>query len=156
MFPIKREGERTVAVWEPFRDLRNVHSEMDRLFSSLWPRSDQELTNGRLWTPAIDVYEDKEQIVVKAELPGVRKEDVSISLTEDTLTLKGERKYEKEEKKENYYRLEGSYGGFVRTIEIPRPVKADAVKAEFKDGVLKIVLPKADDSKTREIKIDVK
>jgi len=129
---------------------------MDRLFSSLWPRSDQELTNGRLWTPAIDVYEDKEQIVVKAELPGVRKEDVSISLTEDTLTLKGERKYEKEEKKENYYRLEGSYGGFVRTIEIPRPVKADAVKAEFKDGVLKIVLPKADDSKTREIKIDVK
>jgi len=156
MYPIRNKDERKVSVWEPFRDLHNMHAEMDRLFSTLWPRNDRDLNNGSLWTPAIDVYEDKEQIVVKAELPGVRKEDVSISLSEDVLTLKGERKYEKEEKKENYYRLEGSYGGFVRTIEIPRPIKADAVRADFKDGVLKIVLPKAEESKTREIKIEVK
>ncbi|HUK56109.1 MAG TPA: Hsp20/alpha crystallin family protein [Nitrospiria bacterium] len=156
MLPTKREGERVVAVWEPFRDLRNMHDEMDRLFSSFWPNGGRELTPAAEWMPAADLYEDKEQIVVKLELPGVRKEDVSISLTEDTLTIKGERKTEKEERRENYFRIEGKYGSFLRMIELPRPVKADAIKAEYKDGILKIVLPKAEDSRTREIKIDVK
>ena len=156
MFPIKREGDRVVAVWEPVRDIRTMRDEMDRLFTSFWPNGDRELTPAAEWVPAVDLYEDKEQIVVKLELPGVPKEDVSISLTEDTLTIKGERKTEKEERRENYFRLEGRYGSFLRMIELPRPVKADAIKAEYKDGILKIVLPKAEDSKTREIKINVK
>lgn len=156
MFPVKRNNERVLAVWEPFRDLRTKNDEMDRVFSSLWPNGDRELATAGQWAPAADLYEDKDQIIVRLELPGVRKEDVSISLTEDTLTIKGERKSEMEEKRENYYRLEGNYGSFLRMIELPRPIKSDAVKAEYQDGILKIVLPKAEDSKTREIKIDVK
>jgi HSP20 family protein len=156
MLPVKRNNERVLAVWEPFRDLRTIDDEMNRLFSSFWPNGDRELATAGPWAPAADLYEDKDQIIVKLELPGVRKEDVSISLTEDTLTIKGERKSEKEETRENYYRLEGNYGSFLRMIELPRPVKSDAVKAEYRDGILKIVLPKAEESKTREIKIDVK
>jgi HSP20 family protein len=156
MLPIKRNNERVLAVWEPFRDLRTINDEMDRFFPSFWPNVDREPATAGHWAPAADLYEDKDQIIVKLELPGIRKEDVSISLTEDTLTIKGERKSEKEENRENYYRLEGNYGSFLRVIALPRPVKSDAVKAEYRDGILKIVLPKAEESKTREIKIDVK
>ncbi len=155
MLPVKRDGERVLTVWEPFRDLRKMHDEMDRLFSSLWPKGDHDITEAAAWAPAVDMYEDKDQIVVKAELPGVKKEDVSLSLTEDILTIKGERKAEKEEKRENFFRMEGSYGLFIRTLQLPRPVKFEAAKAEYKDGILKVVLPKDETSKTREIKIDV-
>lgn len=156
MLPIKKETERGINVWEPFRDLRRMHDEMDRLFSSLWPAGDGELTKTSVWLPAVDVYEEKDQIIVQAELPGVNKDDLSLSLTEDTLTIKGQRKFEHEEKQEGYYRVEGRYGGFQRTLELPVPVKADAVKAEYKDGILKITLPKAEAAITREIKIAVK
>ncbi|HEY5600017.1 MAG TPA: Hsp20/alpha crystallin family protein [Candidatus Manganitrophaceae bacterium] len=156
MLPVKRDVERGINLWEPFRELRKMQDEMDRMFSSFWTKTDHDLAEGVAWMPSVDMYEDKDQIVVKAELPGVRKEDVSLALTEDILTIKGERKYEREEKRENYFRLEGSYGMFHRALQLPRPVKFDAVKAEFKDGVLKIILPKAEESKTREIKIEVK
>lgn len=156
MLPVKRNNERVLALWEPFRDLRTMQDKMDRLFSPFWPNGDRELATAGQWVPAADLYEDKDQIVVKLELPGVRKEDVSISLTEDTLTIKGERKTEKEETRENYYRLEGNYGSFLRMFELPRPVKSDAVKAEYKDGILRIVLPKAEETKAKEIKINVK
>ena len=89
-------------------------------------------------------------------IPGVKKEDVSITLLEDVLTIKGERKFEHKENKENYLLFEGTYGSFHRTVQFPRPVKADAVKAEYKDGILEIQLPKADEAKTKEIKISVK
>lgn len=155
MLPVKKDFERGLGVWEPLRDLQKMHEEMDRLFSGFWPKADRDGAEIAAWRPAIDMYEEKDRIVVKAELPGVRKEDLALSLTEDILTIKGERKYEKEEKRENYYRLEGSYGTFQRALQLPRSVKSDAVAAEFRDGVLKITLPKSEESKTREIKINV-
>jgi HSP20 family protein len=130
---------------------------MDRFFASLWPAAvNGEAAVGAAWAPAIDVHEEKDGYIVKAELPGVKREDVSLSLEEDVLTIKGERREEKEEKREGYLRRERAYGAFQRTLQLPRPVKAEAVSAEFKDGVLKIRLPKADTAKSREIKIDVK
>ena len=153
MLPVKEKG---LSVWEPFRDLRKMHDEMDRLFSTFWQKGDLDLSEAAAWSPAVDLYEDKDQIVVKAEIPGVKKEDVSLTLTEDMLTIKGERKAEKEERRENFYRMEGSYGMFSRTLQLPRPVKFEEAKAEYKDGILRIVLPKSETSKTREIKIDLK
>jgi len=156
MLPIRKEGERGLGLWEPFRDLRRMHDEMDRLFSSLWPTGDGDLTKTAVWLPAVDMYEEKDRVIVQAELPGVKKEDMSLSLTEDSLTIKGQRKFEHEEKREGFYRMECRYGSFQRTLELPFPVKASAVKAEYKDGILIITLPKAEEAKTREIKIDVK
>lgn len=143
--------------WEPFRELRTVHDEMDRLFASLWPKTEErEAHTNQAWTPAIDVYEEKTQYVIKAELPGVKREDVTLSLEDDVLTIKGERHYEQEEKQEGFLRVESAYGAFQRALQLPQSVKADAVNAEFKDGILRITLPKVDQTKTREIKIDVK
>jgi HSP20 family protein len=154
---LRNEPVRGLRVWEPFRDLRKMHDEMDRLFSSLWPKTDaRDEHAGSAWTPAIDVYEEKEQYVVKAELPGVKKEDVSLSLMDDVLTIKGERRYEKEEKQEGFLRVESAYGTFQRALQLPQSVKGDAVTAEFKDGILRITLPKAESVKSREIKIDAK
>jgi len=126
---------------------------MDRLFPTFWPKLQDENT---AWRPSLEVHEEPDKFVVKAEIPGVKKEDVSITLLEDILTLKGERKLEQEEKKENYLLFERSYGSFDRTVQLPRPVKAEAVKAEYKDGILEIQLPKAEEEKTKEIKIVVK
>jgi len=134
-----------------------MQDEMDRLFPTFWPKTQRDLTNGdAVLRPSLEVYEEPGKIVVKAELPGAKKDDIFISLAEDVLTIKGERKFEHEEKMENYLLFEGSYGSFHRMLQLPQPVKADAVTAEYKDGILEIQLPKAEESKTREIKITVK
>ena len=141
-----------LGVWEPFSDLRRLQDEMDRLFPTYWPEPQE---GNAAWRPSLEVYEEPDKMVVKAEIPGVKKEDVSITLLEDVLTIKGERKFEREEKKEDYLLFEGSYGSFHRSVHLPKPVKADAVKAEYKDGILEIQLPKAEEAKTQEIKISV-
>jgi len=148
---------RGLGVWEPFKDLRRIQNEMDQLFTLSWPKAQRDLTDGdAAWRPSLEVYEEPDKIVVKAEIPGIKKEDFAISLMDDILIIKGERKFEHEEKKENYLLFERSYGSFHRTLQLPKPVKADAVKAEYKDGILEIQLPKAEESKTREVKVTVK
>lgn len=156
---VRREpgrASRGLRTWEPFRELNTLHDEMDRFFASLWPNGEREAAVGAVWAPTIDVYEEKDQYVIKAELPGVKREDVTLSVEQDVLTIKGERRYEKEEKEEGFLRKESAYGAFQRALQLPQSVKTEAVNAEFKDGVLKITLPKADVAKSREIKIDVK
>lgn len=154
---MRSEPARGLRLWEPFREFRTLHDEMDRFFSVLWPRAAVRNEGaGSAWAPAVDVYEEKDQYVVKAELPGVKRENVSLSLEDDVLTIKGERRYEKEEKQEGFLRVESAYGAFQRALQLPQSVKADAVTAEFKDGILKITLPKAESVKTREIKIEAK
>ncbi len=108
-----------------------------------------------LEAPAVDLFEDKNDIVVKAELPGMEKENVEVKLTDHTLTIKGEKKKEEEIKEENYYRSERSYGSFIRTLELPTDVHADKVKASFKNGVLEVRLPKTEEAKTKEFKVKV-
>jgi HSP20 family protein len=105
--------------------------------------------------PAVDLYEEKDDIVVKAELPGMEKDNIEVNLSDNRLTIKGEKKHEEEIKKENYYRSERSYGSFVRTLELPSEVQTDKVKAAFKNGVLEIRLPKSEEAKKKETKINV-
>jgi HSP20 family protein len=115
-----------------------------------WPTAGMEIT-----TPAVDLYEEKDDIVVKAELPGLEKDNIEVNLSENRLTIKGEKKQEEEVKKEGYYRSERSYGSFLRTLELPTEVQTDKVKAAFKNGILEIRLPKTEETKKKETKVKV-
>ena len=105
--------------------------------------------------PIIDVFEEKDDIVVKAELPGMEKDKIEVNLTDHTLTIKGEKKKEDEVKEEDYYRGERSYGSFLRTLDLPKDVRADKVKASFKNGILEIRMPKTEEARTKEVKVKV-
>jgi HSP20 family protein len=109
----------------------------------------------RLHAPSLDMYEEKGEIIVKAELPGMGKDDIQVTLTDSTLTLKGEKKKEEEVKEKDYYRCEREYGSFLRTVDLPAEVKADGVKATFKDGILEIRLPKSEAAKQKEVHVKV-
>jgi HSP20 family protein len=103
----------------------------------------------------VDVFEEKDDIVVKAEIPGIDKDNIEVNLSDHILTIKGQKKKEEEVKEENYYRSERSYGSFVRTLELPKEVHADKVKANFKNGVLEVRMPKTEEAKAKEIKVQV-
>ncbi|HEY7536266.1 MAG TPA: Hsp20/alpha crystallin family protein [Thermodesulfobacteriota bacterium] len=107
-------------------------------------------------SPSVDMFDKKDEIVVKAEIPGIEKEDINISISDNTLTIKGETKKEEEVKEEDYYYAERSYGSFARTLSLPAKVNADKVKASFKNGILEVHLPKAEESKPKEVKVEVK
>ncbi|HXG52833.1 MAG TPA: Hsp20/alpha crystallin family protein [candidate division Zixibacteria bacterium] len=157
-----REHEtRAVAPWRPFMDFRRWEREMDRMMDEffgravrpwwpVWGREDREIVS-----PAMDVYEEKDEIVVKAELPGMKKDDIEVNISDSQLILKGEKKREEKIEEENYYRCERSYGAFYRAIDLPKEVQADKIKASFRDGVLEVRLPKSEEAKTREIKVKV-
>ena len=140
---------------EPLRDVSDIRSEMNRLFDGFFGRSSPVPTLERVWSPAVDMYETKDELAVKMELPGVSEKDIHLSITGDMLTLKGERRLEQPSKQEDYYRMERWYGRFERTLPLPFPVQSDKVKATFRDGVLTVSLPKAEQIRAREIKIDV-
>jgi HSP20 family protein len=105
------------------------------------------------WSPAVDIFETEGEIIVKAELPGIDRKDIALNLEKNVLTVKGERKFEKETKEENYHRIERAYGGFSRSFSIPATVDEERIRADYKDGVLKIALPKKDQVKPKQIKI---
>jgi HSP20 family protein len=130
---------------------------MDHMFGDFFgtnlDRGDRVLDT--VWNPYVDIAETDNEIIVSAELPGVGKDDVKISIQDDTLVLRGEKRQEKDEKKENYHRVERSYGAFQRTIGLPVSADSGKIKAKFKDGVLKINLPKKEEAKLKEIPISV-
>ena len=142
--------------WEPFRDLVTPQRDFDRLFRDAFSsqHGETELST-RSWAPPVDIYETEEAIVLKAELPGVDPKDVEVRVEDNTLFLKGERKFEKEVKEQNYHRVERSYGSFARSFSLPNSISADKVKAEFKDGLLTLTMPKREEAKPKTIKIDV-
>jgi HSP20 family protein len=105
--------------------------------------------------PAVDLFEEKDEIVVKAELPGIEKDQIEVNVADHQLTIKGEKKKEEEVKEKDYYRCERSYGSFLRTLELPKDVHADKVKAVFKNGVLEVRLPKTEEAKAKEIKVKI-
>ncbi len=142
--------------WEPFRDLITTQDRFNRLLNdTLSGFFGGEGAALKAWTPAVDVYETDQNVVFKAELPGVDPKDVEARVEDGTLYLKGERKVENEEKEENYYRMERSHGSFARTFALPASVDSEKVSAEFKDGVLTMTLPKREEAKPKTIKINV-
>jgi HSP20 family protein len=127
---------------------------MNRLFDDAgrgW-RSDEPAAT-TTWSPSVDIFETEAEIVVKAELPGMDRKDITLNLEKNVLTLKGERRFEKETKDENYHRIERSYGGFSRAFAIPATVDEEKIRADYKDGVLKIALPKKEQTKPKQIRI---
>jgi HSP20 family protein len=138
----------------PARDLIRMQTEMDRLFDDVFGRA-PAARNGFDFAPAVDVEESDDAIVLRADLPGVSEKDVKVSLLGDTLTLRGERNLEKQRDEKGTYRIERFSGSFERTFTLGVPVRADQVKATYKDGVLEIRLPKAEEARTREIQVQV-
>jgi HSP20 family protein len=159
---VKEKETKAVTPWRPFMGLTRWEGEMDRMMDDFfgrrmrpwwperWLRGEGEITR-----PALDVYEEKDEIVVKAELPGMDKNDIEVNISDSELTLKGEKKKEEKVEEENYYRCERSYGAFLRSVELPKDVQADKIKASFKNGILEVRLPKTEEAKTREIKVKV-
>jgi HSP20 family protein len=148
--------------WRPFggsverwNDVSDIQQEVNRLFDSFFGRPAQTRSLERFWAPLADMYETTNDLVLKFEVPGVSEKDLGVSITGDVLTLKGERKLNHDVKDETYHRLERVYGKFERAIPLPIPVQADRVKATYRDGVLEVTLPKAEEIKPREIRIDI-
>ncbi len=148
---------RPSAELNPFRDILGIRDEINRLFDVTAGRNggDGASLLERDWTPAVDVYEDGDKIVVKTELPGLTEKEVEVSILGDMLTIKGEKKQEKETKEEHYHRIERTYGSFHRAITLPSPVTSDKAKASFKNGVLEIEVPKKEVAKPKQIKVKV-
>jgi len=145
-----------IVKWEPFRDLLTAQRDFDRLFRDTFsPLFGETELSTRSWAPPVDIYETDNDIVLKAELSGVDPKDVEVRVEDNNLYLKGERKFEKEVKEQNYHRVERSYGSFARSFSLPGSIAADKVKAEFKDGLLTITIPKREEAKPKTVKIDV-
>ena len=136
-----------VVRWDPFRDFNILQDRVNRMFGN------DEAAATTTWSPSVDIFETEGEIVVKAELPGMNREDITLNLEKNLLTLKGERRFEKETKDENYHRIERSYGGFSRAFSIPATVDEEKIRADYKDGVLKIFLPKKEQAKPKQIRI---
>lgn len=145
----------TLVRWSPLRDLVGIQSEMNRLFDDFFVRSSENADQPTVWSPMVDISENDNEIVVVAELPGLQKDDVKIALQDNVLSLEGEKKHEAEVKNKCYHRLERGYGKFQRSFVLPASVKGDQVKASYKDGVLSIRLPKAEEAKPRQIDVTV-
>src|SRR5678809_65812 len=144
----------TIVRYDPFRDLRTLQEEVNRLFSTNLTRGFGEEGIGRgAWAPSVDIYENKDQIVLEAELPGMKKEDFDLSIENSVITLRGERRFEKTDESDNYHRVERSYGQFTRSFTLPQTVSAEGATAEYNNGVLRVTLPKKEETKARRIQV---
>ena len=151
--------------WNPVRDLTafpsdvlSMQREINKMFDSFFRGSAGEdgFMTASAWTPAADIAEHDDAYVVKAELPGITKEDVKITVQDNVLTIRGEKKQESESKGSSYHRVERTYGSFQRSFTLPTSVKSDKIDAAFKDGILSITMPKAEEAKPKQIEVKVK
>jgi HSP20 family protein len=146
----------TIVRWEPIRELSSLQSDMNRFFDAMFqtPAGGGQAAQLRRWTPAMDLAETEDAFVLRADLPGVSQEDVSIELEDTVLTVSGERKSDHENKGEGYYRVERAFGAFSRSLTLPKGVDAEAIAAQFTDGVLEVRIPKPEQRKPRRIAIN--
>ncbi len=146
-----------VVKWDPLRDLLSIQDRMNRLFEQTLSRSRaEEGIAASTWSPAVDIYETPETIVMKAELPSLSREDIEIHIRDNTLTLRGERRFAKEVQQESYLRIERAYGTFQRSFTLPATIQQDKIRAVFQDGVLELTLPKAEEAKPKKVAIEVR
>ena len=139
-----------------FEDFDDIQREMNRFFDLNWPHAIKKGNGGTLRAPAVDIIDEKDQIRVKADLPGMKKEDIEVSADNNALTIKGEKKEEKEVKEKDYVRSERYYGAFHRSFILPAGVDAQKVNATYKEGVLEILLPKKEEAKSKQTKVEIK
>jgi Molecular chaperone (small heat shock protein) len=141
--------------FDPFREYANLQGRMNRLFRDSQGPEGQETLTTTAFAPPVDVYEDEHQVTLKIEVPGIDEKDIDIRVENNTLTVHGERKFEKEEKEENFRRVESQYGSFTRTFTLPTTVDAENIQADYDKGVLKVKLSKKSEAKPRQIKVNV-
>jgi HSP20 family protein len=144
----------TIKKWDPFRDLLEISHDMDRNFEEGFGRFRHHDAYGSVWAPAVDMCETDKEIIVRAELPGIKNEDLVVEVDDDHLILRGVRRLDKDATDENYHRIERAHGEFFRALRLPSPIKEDEIQASYRDGVLSITLPKTEASKTRAIEIE--
>jgi HSP20 family protein len=145
-----------IARWDPFREFSTLQDRMNRLFrESYGPEGRDESLTTSQFAPPVDVYEDEHNVVLKVEVPGIDEKDIDVRVENNVLTVHGERKVEKEEKEENFRRIERQYGSFTRTFTLPSTVDAERIQADYDKGILKIVLPKKAEAKPKQIKVNV-
>jgi len=144
----------TLSRWEPFRGASTLQEQVNRLFNDVLDRSSEEssLTS---WAPAVDIYETAQELVVKADLPDVDAKDLDIRVENNILTIRGDRKFEKKVAEENYLRVERAYGAFSRSFSLANTVNSEAIKADYQDGVLTLTIPKREEAKPKQIKVNV-
>ena len=147
--------------WEPFRDLVTIQDRMNRIFDDAFRgtgrqgASEEDWALGGSWAPPVDIYEHDGTLVLKAELPGIEPKDVDVRVENNVLTLRGERNFDQEVKRESYHRVERAYGTFSRSFTLPSVVDTQNIKAEFKDGVLRVTMPKREEAKPKQIQIQI-
>ena len=139
--------------WEPFRSNAGLESQVNRMFNELFGRTQE--SNLTAWAPAVDIFENEHELVVKADLPDVKPEELDIRVENNILTIRGERKFEKKVDEKNYLRVERSYGSFARSFSLANTVNSEAIKADYKDGVLTLTIPKREEAKPKQIKVNV-
>jgi HSP20 family protein len=144
-----------LSTWSPFDRLTSLRDEIDRLFDLSSPGFGRDAGLFSGWSPVVDVYQDKDHVFVKCELPGLKKEEIEISLHNGTLTISGERKQESEHKEGESFRTERFFGKFHRSVSLPTDVDSGNVKASYKDGILTVTLPKAEEAKPKQIEVQV-
>lgn len=145
--------ETSLRTWDPFTEFEGLTRRMEQLFDELFPRTREARLSERLWTPAVEVYEKDNSYIVEVDLPGLKKDDVSITVEENTLSIQGERKLKSEIKEEDFHRSERFYGKFTRSFLLPNNVDREKIQADFTDGILTIELPKREVDIKRTVKI---
>ena len=144
----------SLAVWDPFREMEALLDRYGRSSRKSLAKSDDKTFEVGDWMPQVDISETKEAFIVKAELPGVEKEDVNVNFENSILTIRGEKKVETEDKKR--HRVECAYGTFIRSFTLPQTIKADKIEAVYKNGILNLTIPKADEAKPKQIEVKIK
>jgi HSP20 family protein len=144
----------SISRFEPFRGVSTLQDQINRLFNETFDHSSEE-GNLTTWAPAVDIHETEQELVVKADLPGVKAEDLDVRVENNLLTIRGERKFEKKVNEQNYLRVERSYGSFSRSFSLANTVNTEAIKADYKDGVLTLSIPKREEAKPKQIKVQV-
>lgn len=149
---------RGLRVLDPWKDFGSLQERINRMFDdtirTLHPTDGEALEKGT-WAPAVDIYETNDSFVVSADLPGLNKDEIQIDLKDNTLTLKGEKKFEEKVSKDNYIRVERAYGSFVRSFTLPQNVDPEKIKAKYKEGILEITIPKKEEAKPKQIKVEL-
>jgi HSP20 family protein len=143
--------------WDVMRELASMQQRMNRIWGSVYDRGQEDVTSGGSWLPPVDIYEtDAREIVLKADVPGLRREDLNLTVENSTLTIRGERRREEQVAESQFHRVERSHGAFSRSFTLPNTVDAARVKAEYRDGVLTVRLPVREESRPRQIQVEVR
>jgi HSP20 family protein len=145
---------RTLSRWEPFRGVATLQEQINRVFGDVSDRRGEE-SNLTAWAPSVDIFETEHELVVKADLPDVKPEELDIRVENNILTIRGERKFEKKVDENNYLRVERSYGSFARSFSLANTVNSEAIKADYQNGVLTLSIPKREEAKPKQIKVNV-